>query len=427
MIDIAYIREHQAELKTNIKNRGLTGPQFDVDEFLKIDRKRSEMMSHVETLRARRNQLSSGGAGGDAVAIERGRQIKLKLKKLEAEFKKIEKLWQDRMNWMPNLTHPAMPVGKSEADNLELKNWGEAIEFKFKAKNHLELGEALDLIDVKKSGVVAGSRFYYLKNEAALMQWGIFDLMLKRLISQGFTLLITPVILKYLPLYGTGYFPSEEDQVYELKVGQGKIEDEERRFLAGTSEQAIVAYHMGDVLEISDDKPQKYVGLSTCFRSEAGSWGRDVRGIKRVHQFDKVEMIYLTTPATSQKYMQEALELEEWILQQLGLPYRVMEMCTGEVGLATYRKFDLEVWLPSQAEWMETHSNSDLASYHARRLNIKYKKADGKKDFVHTISATAITNTRPIAAILDNYQKEDGSVEVPEVLQSYVGKPKIGG
>lgn len=425
MIDITYIREHPEELKTNIKNRGLAGAQFNVDELLKIDRKRSELMGQAEDLRAKRNQLAKRGRSGDAVAIERGRQIKLKLKKLQAEFSKVEKLWQDRMNWMPNLTHSAMPIGKSETDNLELKKWGEAIEFKFKAKNHLELGEALDLLDIKKSGVAAGSRFYYLKNEAALMQWGIFDLMLRRLISQGFTPIITPVILKYLPLYGTGYFPSEEDQVYELKVGQGKIEDEERRFLAGTSEQAIVTYHAGDVLEISDDKPQKYVGLSTCFRSEAGSWGKDVRGIKRVHQFDKVEMIYFTTPSSSQKYMQEALELEEWILQQLRLPYRVMEMCTGEVGLATYRKFDLEVWLPSQKEWMETHSNSDLASYHSRRLNIKYKKADGKKDFVHTISATAITNTRPIAAILDNYQQMNGSVVVPEVLREYVGKEII--
>jgi seryl-tRNA synthetase len=185
-----------------------------------------------------------------------------------------------------------------------------------------------------------------------------------------------------------------------------------------------VAYHTDDTFK-EKGLPKKYVGYSTCFRSEAGSWGKDVRGIKRVHQFDKVEMIYFTTPETSQKYMQEALEFEEEIMQDLKLPYRVVEMCSGDVGLATYRKFDVEVFLPSEQTYLETHSNSDLAAYHSRRLNIKYRKANGTTDYVHTISATAITNARTILAILDNYQRQDGAVVVPEVLRDFVGQDTI--
>jgi len=246
---------------------------------------------------------------------------------------------------------------------------------------------------------------------------------IKKLTQKGFELMIPPVIVKSRPLYGTGYFPAEQSQIYELTQGEA-LEDEQRRYLVGTSEQAIVSYHMDEILAI-EKFPIKYAGVSTCFRSEAGSWGKDVKGIKRVHQFDKVEMIYITTPQTSQAFMAEALAIEEEILQELGLTYHVLEMCTGDVGLPTFRKWDVEVWLPSQQTWMETHSNSDLASYHTRRLNIRYKNEQGETVYPHTVSATAITNTRPIAAILDTYQQEDGSVLVPEVLREWVGKDVI--
>lgn len=421
MLSIDYIRDHPEELKQNVKNRGLDPQKFNIDRLLDVDRKRRGLLQKVEDLRKERNEIAKAR---DKTSFARGKKIKEELKELEPQLKDIQDQYRTLMDLMPNITHPDMPIGSGSEGNVEIRSWGGKPKFDFAAKDHLTLGESLDLIDVKKAAEVSGSRFYYLKNEAVLMQFAIFNLALKKIVDRGFTPIVVPVLLGYRALYGTGYFPSETDQIYKLERGKEKIEKGQQLYLAGTSEQAIVAYHADEVFK-EEELPKKYVGYSTCFRSEAGSWGKDVRGIKRVHQFDKVELIYFTTPETSQKYMQEASEIEEGLLKDLKLPYRVLDMCTGDVGLATYRKFDVEAWLPSEQTYLETHSNSDLAAYHARRLNIKYQKADGTTDYVHTISATAITNARTIIAILDNYQQEDGSVVVPEVLRDFVGKDVI--
>lgn len=424
MLDIKLIREHPEQVKDSIKRRHLEGEQFDVDAFLGIDQKRTKLIQQAEELRAERNRLSDIKEKPSAETIAAGKKLKDEIKSIDEQIVALNEKWQWYMDWFPNIPNEAMPDGNDDSGNKEIKSWGEKRRFDFEPKHHLDIGESLDLINVQKAGEVAGSRFFFIKNEAALMQWGIFNIAIKKLRDRGFDLVIPPVILKRRPLYGTGYFPSEEDQVYELR-GDQRIEDDQKHYLAGTSEQALVALHMDEIIEITDEKPIRYAGLSSCFRSEAGSWGRDVRGIKRGHQFDKVEMIYFTTPETSQLLMMEASEIEEEILRDLGLTYHIMEMCTGDVGLATHRKFDVEVWMPSQGEWMETHSNSDLASFHTRRLNIRYRKNDGMLDYPHTLSSTAITNSRPIAAILDNYQQADGSVVVPEVLREYVGKDVI--
>lgn len=423
MISPEFIRNNPQLVKKNIERRHLSGPQFDVDHFLIVDRQRLELVQQVDALRARRNKIADVQGKPDPEIIEEGKKIKEALKELESSLSELNEQWQWHLDWFPNIPHEAMPDGADDTGNREIKLWGDKKALPFQARSHHELGNELDLFDTAKSGDIAGSRFYFLKNEGALLHWGLINLAIKVLVKRGFQLIIPPVVLKYRPLYGTGYFPSEETQIYELQQGE-KVEDDQRHFLSGTSEQALVSYHMDEILS-EKDLPIRYAGLSTCFRSEAGSWGKDVQGIKRVHQFDKVEMIYFTTPETSQDFMQEALEVEEEILQSLGLTYHILEMCTGDVGLATHRKFDVEVWLPSQQTWMETHSNSDLASYHTRRLNIRYKKSDGTLDYPHTISATAITNTRPIAAIIDSYQQEDGSIVVPEVLREYVGKDVI--
>ncbi|MDO8657491.1 MAG: serine--tRNA ligase, partial [Candidatus Levybacteria bacterium] len=321
-----------------------------------------------------------------------------------------------------------MPIGKDASDNVEVNAWPKENpkpKFDFESKHYHDLMISLDIVDTEKAAKNSGSRFYYLKNEGAVLQFALMNFGFFKLIEKGFKPMITPSLLKYRPLYGTGYFPSETTQVYKI-CDEEKLEEKEALYLAGTSEQAIVSYHADETIEIDDDHPLKYVGYSECFRSEAGSWGKDTKGIKRVHEFAKVEMIYFTTPETSEKYMREALSFEEEILQELKLPYHVIDMCTGDVGLATYRKFDTEVWLPSLGEYCETMSNSDLASYHTRRLNIKYfDKKTGQKKYAHTISATGITNTRPILAIVDNYQKQDGSVVIPEALQKYTGFDKI--
>lgn len=425
MLDIKYIREHPEELKQNIRNRGLDSEKVNVDRLLAMDERRLSLLQKAEALRKERNKNSQ--KMGERLSeerrselIRRGREIRAELKKVETERQVAEREFKNLMDWLPNITFPDMPIGEDERGNVEVKVFGGKPKFDFEAKDHLELGKALDLIDVERAAEVSGSRFYYLKNEAVLMQFAIFNHALGKLVNRGFIPIVVPVLLKSRALYGTGYFPSEENQVYKIEAEEEKVEAGEVLYLAGTSEQAIVAYHADEVFR-EEELPKKYVGYSTCFRSEAGSWGKDVRGIKRVHQFDKVEMIYFTTPETSQKYMLEALEIEEELLRDLKLPYHVIEMCTGDIGLATYRKFDVEVWLPREQTYIETHSDSDLAAYHARRLNIKYRR-DGGSDYVHTISATAITNARTILAILDNYQQKDGSVRVPKVLQEDVGK-----
>jgi len=424
MIDITYVRKNPETVKKNIIDRGLDPDIYNVDELLRLDTQRVDMLREVEKLREERNKMADKmRSERSEELIEQGRAVKETLRVKEEALEKIGQDYQNLMDMLPNLMSPDMPRGKSSADNMLIKEWGNKPQFNFQPKNHLELGEELDLIDTKVSANVSGSRFYYLKNEAVMLQFGLFNLALQKLVKRGFIPITVPVLLKRRALYGTGYFPSEESQVYKLETNE-KLEEKDDLYLAGTSEQAIVSYHADTVLPLRE-LPKKYVGYSTCFRSEVGSWGKDVYGIKRVHQFDKIEMIYFTTPETSEQHMREALAIEEELLQELGLSYHVIDMCSGDVGMATYRKFDTEVWLPGQQEYCETMSDSDLDAFHARRLNIRYQKEDGEREHVHTVSATAITNTRPIIAILENYQQEDGSVRVPEVLREYVGTDVI--
>lgn len=431
MLDIKYIREHPDELKQNIANRHLDPKKCDVDRLLLVDARKVQLGQEIEKLREARNKLAEKLKDASLRTpglMEEGKNLKEGLKVLEEELSTIATDWQFLMDWMPNIISPMMPIGKDSADNLEIKSWPKdhpRSKLKFGPKHYHDLMLNLDLVDMERAAKVSGSRFYYLKNDAVLLQFGLFNHALQKLVKKGFTPITTPDLVKYRTLYGTGYFPSESTQIYKMHDAD-KLEDKEALYLVGTSEQAIVAYQADKTIEIDDEHPLRYVGYSECFRSEAGSWGKDTKGIKRVHQFAKVEMIYFTTQETSEKYMHEALALEEEILQDLKLPYHVLEMCTGDVGMATFRKFDTEVWLPGQQEYVETMSNSDLGSYHTRRLNIKYQdKKTGDKKFAHTISATAITNTRPIIAIIDNYQQEDGSVTVPEVLRDYIGKDVI--
>ncbi len=426
MLDIKYIRDYPDKVKQNILNRHVDPKKADVDKLLLLDARKFELEREIEKIRGERNKLADQlkqESQRTPENIEQGKKLKEGVEVLEKELAEIQAQWQTVMDWMPNTVSAKMPIGDSSKDNLEIKSWPAKTprpKFDFEPQHYHDLMTKRDLVDMEKAAKNSGSRFYYLKNEAVLLQFALFNHSIQKLVARGFTPITTPDLVKYRPLYGTGYFPSESTQIYKM-YDEDKLEDKEALYLVGTSEQAIVSYHADDILDISDDRPLRYVGYSECFRSEAGSWGKDTKGIKRVHQFSKVEMIYFTTPQTSEKYMYEALEIEEEILQDLKLPYHVIEMCTGDVGLATHRKFDVEVWLPSQQEYCEVMSNSDLASYQSRRLNIK----DKNKNYVHTISATAITNTRPILSIIDNYQNPDGSVSIPLVLQNYLGKNKI--
>lgn len=431
MLDIKFIRENPDKVKQNIINRHLDSKKCDVDRLLLLDARKQQLEQELDKLREARNKLADqlkNEKSRTPELIDQGKKIKDGVKVLEEELEGVLKDWQNLMDWMPNITSPLMPLGENSKDNLEFRVWPEKNprpKLKFEPKHYHDLMLDLDLVDMEKAAKNSGSRFYYLKNDAVLLQFALFNYALQLLVKKGFTPITTPVLVKYRPLYGTGYFPSESSQIYEM-FDPDKIEDKEALYLVGTSEQAIVSYHADETIEIDDDHPLRYVGYSECFRSEAGSWGKETKGIKRVHQFAKVEMIYFTTPETSERYMQEAQKFEEEILQGLKIPYHVIDMCSGDVGLATFRKFDTEVWLPSQQEYCETMSNSDLGAYHTRRLGIKFKdKKTGDKRFAHTISATAITNTRPIIALVDNFQNKDGSITIPEVLRDYMGKSKI--
>lgn len=414
MIDLEYLKNNLEGYKQNLANRQLKVEDFKLDEVLRLHDERKSLTKEVQEIQRQRNLLT-----GKVEDHEKAKKLKEDLQNVQAKLRqteaRLEELWLN----LPNIVSVEMPSGKGPKDDKVIKEGGKKPVFDFSPKDHVALGKALDLIDLEASAKTSGSRFYFLKNELVLMQWALFTFVLKKLVEKGFTPILPPVIVKERPLMGTGYFPQEKDQIYEVR---GSFKGEGHKYLGGTAEVAMVAYHDGALFS-EGDLPKHYVGYSPCFRSEAGSWGKDVKGIKRVHQFDKIEMIYFTTPETSQQYMKEALDIEEEILQETGLPYRVLEMCSGDVGFATYRKWDVEVWLPSTNDWMEVMSNSDLWDYQARRLNIRVKRK--QSEYVHTVSATAITNTRPLLAILENYQQSDGSVLIPKVLQGYVGKDRI--
>lgn len=414
MINLEYLKTNLDAYKENLLNRQLKVEDFMLEHILSLYENKKLLNTRVQGIERKRNMLT-----GKIEEREEAIKLKQELQSVQNELCQTEEELQKLLLKLPNITSPEMPAGKGPQDNKVIKEWGKKPVFDFTPKDHLVLGKTLDLIDIEASARTSGSRFYFLKNELALMQWGLFDIVLKKLVQRGFIPIIPPVIVKERPLMGTGYFPAENDQVYEVK---GSIEEKEKKYLVGTGEVAMVSYHDNTIFK-EEELPKKYAGYSTCFRSEVGSWGKDVKGIKRVHQFDKIEMIYFTSPETSQQYMQEALDIEEEILQYIGIPYRVLEMCSGDVGFATYRKWDIEVWLPSQNDWMEVMSNSDLWEYQARRLQIRVKRQ--KNEYVHTISATAITNTRPLLAILEHYQQGDGSILIPKILQPYVGKDRI--
>lgn len=429
MVDLDYIREHRSSYEDSVRARNIDPADLKLERIFALTDECKKLISQTETLRQERNALSAkvaklSGTERQSIVLK-VRDLKQNLKPLEDKLRAAKGELRELSLRLPNIISPDMPQGKGPEDNKVIKEWGKKPTFTFTPKDHVALGTALDVIDIEQAAAVSGSRFYYLKNELVLMQYALFTHALKKLKLRGFTPIIPPSLVKAPALVGTGYFPFEQKQIFEVNIPTSDDKDGAASlYLSGTSEQAIVAYHTNTTFAVTQ-LPQKYVGISPCFRTEVGSWGKDVRGIRRVHQFEKVEMILFTTPETSQTLMQEVLSIEEELLRELGLAYRVLDMCTGDVGMPTYRKFDLEVWLPSAGEYMEVMSNSDLDAFHARRLNIRYKTAAGKTDFVHTISATAITNTRPLLAILENYQNEDGSVRVPDILQKFCGFSRI--
>jgi len=408
MLDLNFIKENPSKVKEAIKKKGYNVEL--VDQFLTIDEKRRDLIGKIEVLRAARNKLGKN-------EIEKGRNIKEELKKLEPELKETEVKLKELLFQIPNLPAEDVPLGKDESENVEVKKWGKPRKFDFKIKNYQELGECLGIIDTKTAAKVSGTRFGYLKNEAVLLEFALINFGFDLLIKEGFIPVVSPTLISFDSMSGLGYMENGgQENMYFL--------EKDNLFLVGTAEHALVPMHKNEVIEGSR-LPLRYVGFSSAFRREAGSYGKDTAGIFRVHQFDKLEMVSFIEPQEKddEKEHNYLLSLEEKIVQALQIPYQITKMCTGDLGHPVSRKFDLNCWFPSENRYRETHSVSTCTDYQARRLNIKYNDKKGKMGLVHILNGTAIAIGRTILAILENYQQKDGSVEIPKVLQKYIFLP----
>jgi seryl-tRNA synthetase len=427
MLDINFIRENLDAVEANVRNRGV---KADPERAVQLDDERKRLVQEAQVKQQRANEIAkSTGKEKDPAKkqelIAEGRKLREEVAGLEAKVKQVEAERDKVLLAIPNMTHPNAPVSTDPAGNKVIKTWGEPRKFDFPAKDHVALAEALDLVDFEAGASVTGQKFYFLKNEAALLELALVQYAMQALIRAGYTPVITPDLARVEVLEGIGFIPRDPNpetrQVYT-------VADTDLCLIA-TAEITLGGMHRDKIL---DDKqlPQKYVGLSHCFRTEAGAPGRDTRGLYRVHQFTKVEMFAFCLPEQSEAIHQELLAIEESIFQGLGLAYQVIDTCTGDLGGPAYRKYDLEAWMPGRGqggEYGEVTSTSNCTDFQARRLGIRYKAAGQKGTrFVHTLNGTAVACTRAILAILENYQQADGSVVIPEALRPWVGKDRIG-
>ncbi len=419
MLDIKFIRENPEIVKKGAKNKGV---KVDIDRLLEIDEKRRESLQAIEDMRAKKNKASK-----EIVAAKNEkdkRKIILEMQELDKNSDRLNKdlgaledEFRDLMLQIPNIPFDDVPLGEDDKENIVLREVGEKTKFDFKGKDYLEVAKSFDLIDVERAGKTSGTRFGFIKKEAALLEFALINFTFENLVKEGFIPVLPPVMLKEEMARGTGYFEAaDKDEAYFIP--------DDNLYLVGTSEQSLLAMHSDEILE-EKDLSKKYVGFSTCFRKEAGAYGKDTKGILRVHQFDKIEMIVFSEPEDSKKEHEFLLKMEERLMQALKIPYRVVRMCTGDLGRPAAAKYDIEAWIPSENCYRETHSTSNCTDFQARRLNIRYKKKDGKINFVHTLNGTAFAIGRTLIAILENYQQKDGSVEVPKALRKFCGFKKI--
>jgi seryl-tRNA synthetase len=423
MLDLQFLRENVEAVKRNCQQRHV---QADVDAVVRLDEERRQLLQQLQNLQQRQNALAreipqqKEPAQKQALVAE-GRRLREQVAALEQQLRQVEEQLHAALILIPNMTHPEAPVGQGEESNRVLRTWGEPRRFDFPPKDHVALAEALDLADFEAGTRVAGQKWYFLKNEAVLLQMALVHYAMQHLVARDFTPVLTPDVARADVVEGIGFLPrGPEAQTYSL-AGTDLC-------LIATAEITLGGMHRQQILE-ETQLPLRYAGLSHCFRTEAGAPGRETRGLYRVHQFTKVEMFIFCTPEQSEAAHWELLAIEEALFQGLGLPYRVVDTCTGELGGPAYRKFDLEAWMPGRGSggaYGEVTSTSNCTDYQARRLGIRYRPAGHKGTrFVHTLNGTAIACSRALVAILENYQQADGSVVVPEVLRPWVGKECI--
>lgn len=418
MLDIKFIRENPELIKEASRKKHLS---FNVDELISADQTRLEKLSLVESLRAEQNAVSDKIPNATPEErqdlIAKMTVLKEDLKKHEEALKEIMATWQTLMLAVPNVPDISVPEGESDEQNLEVRDWGTKPAFNFEVKDHIALAEMHDLADFERGAKVAGFRGYFLKNEAVLIEMALWQLFNEKLVAKGFTPMIVPSLVSKKTLVGTGYLPGGEDDLY-------RTQDDE--YLAGTGEVATMSYYSDEILDASQ-LPIKIAAFSPCFRREAGSHSKDTKGLIRVHEFFKLEQVVLceASHTTSVEYHEQITANVEEILQLLELPYHVVANCGGDLGQGQVKKYDIEVWMPSQNTYRETHSASYFHDYQTRRLNIRYRDSEGKLRFVHSLNNTAVATPRIVACILENNQQADGSIKVPQVLQKYVGKEFI--
>lgn len=420
MLDINYIRDNLEKVKKAVKEKGL---DVSIDELLEVDKKRRDLIAKVDSLRQQRN------AAAKEKDVEKGKKIKEKLGVLEDELRIEEDRFRYLMLYVPNIPSSDSPIGPDSNSNKEISKWGEIPKFNFKIKDHIELGKLLDIIDLEQGVKTAGFRGYYLKNEGARLHFAVLQYAFEKILKAGFTPMVPPTLVHENVLVGSGHFPFGKENIYQI-ANPGKLatgqEVKNPLFLAGTSEPALLAYFMDTILS-EEELPIKVCALTQCFRSEVGDYGKDTRGLFRVHEFTKVEqaVICRNDLEESEDWFKAMQKISEEGMQELGIPYRVVATSTGEMGAGKYKMNDLETWMPSREGYSETHSNSNLTDWQARRLNLKFKTKDGKTYCCYTLNNTVIASPRILIAILENFQQEDGSVKIPEVLQKYTNFSEI--
>lgn len=413
MIDIGEIRENPERFKQAVTNKGI---DLDIDQLLEVDARRRTIGKEVNDLREQRNRISEQvkKSSEDREAnIARSREIGTALATKEEELQKIDADFMRLMAFVPGVPVAEVPIGKSDKDNIEIRRVGEPGKKNFEIKDHMELAIAHAMVDFEGARNAAGSRAYALVGNGALLELAVLRFALDRVIAKGFIPVLPPLMVKEHAMFGTGYFPIGEENAYEL--------ERDKQFLTGTSEVGIVSMRMNETYDLCE-VPLRYAGISACFRREAGAAGRDTKGLYRVHQFQKVEQVVfcINDKDESEKEHFALLANAEEIVQALELPYRVMAMCTAELGLGQVRKHDIETWMPGRGDYGETHSCSTFHEFQARRLGIRYRDEEQKKHFVHTLNNTAIASPRILIAILENHQNKDGSIHVPAALRPYL-------
>ena len=413
MLDIKFIRENKDAVKDAARKKHI---DFDVDKLLEVDDKRKKLLGEVEVKRADQNATNSSIVKATSeereTILERMRSLKVELERGEEELKSVMKEWQTLMLLVPNIPDISVPEGDSDKDNLEVKKWGTLPKFDFTPKNHIEIMTALGMADFERGTKVSGFRGYFLKGSGAMLSFAIWRYALDFFVSRGLDLHIAPSMVRREPLLGTGYIPQGEDDLY-------KVQDE--KYLAGTGEVAMMGLYQDEVIP-KEELPKKMLAFSPCFRREIGAHSKDVKGLIRVHEFYKFEQIILceATHEESVKYHEELTKNAEEFIESIGIPYRKVVNCGGDIGQGQVKKYDLELWVPLENTYREYGSSSYFHDFQARRLNTRYKDSDGKLKYIHSLNNTAIATPRSLVAIVENFQQADGSVKIPEVLVPYM-------